>query len=127
MATPPARILVVDDEPQVLELVRCLLEEEGHEVSTAAGGAEALDLIGLSRPDLVILDLMMPGMSGEEVCARLKADPSTCDIPVVVLTGKRSESAAVNSFELGAADYVRKPFGPKELIARVEARLKASM
>ena len=121
-----ARILVVDDEPDLVELVSHHLQREHYEVTTAADGESALSEARRRLPDLIVLDLMMPGMDGLEVCRRLRADPRTMHIPIVMLTAKGEESDAVIGLSQGADDYVRKPFGIKELLARVAARLRGS-
>jgi len=121
-----ARILVVDDEPDLLELVRIHLANAGYAVSLAATGAEALDELRRARPDLVVLDLMLPDYSGTEVCRKIRSDPEFADIPVVMLTALSEEVDRVVGFELGADDYVTKPFSPRELVLRVKAILKRS-
>jgi DNA-binding response OmpR family regulator len=120
------RILVVDDEPDLLELVRHQLQKEHYEVSTALDGEVALAQARRNPPDLVVLDLMLPGIDGLEVCRRLRADPRTMHVPIVMLTAKGEESDAVIGLSQGADDYVRKPFGSKELLARIAARLRAA-
>jgi two-component system alkaline phosphatase synthesis response regulator PhoP len=111
----------VDDEPGIRELVRFTLEREGFRVATAGEGWEALAMAKAERPDLVILDLMLPGLSGEEVCRALRAE---MDVPVLMLTARKDESDRVMGLELGADDYVTKPFSPRELTARVRAILR---
>jgi two-component system phosphate regulon response regulator PhoB len=118
------RILVVDDEPDLLELARFNLDQAGFQVEVAETGEEGLERLRRSRPDLVILDLMLPGLSGEEVCRRLRADPGLADLPVIMLTAKGEEVDRVVGFELGADDYVTKPFSPRELVLRVKAVLR---
>jgi two-component system alkaline phosphatase synthesis response regulator PhoP len=120
------RILVVDDEPDLLELVKHQLQKEHYEVTTAQDGEVALAQARRQPPDLVVLDLMLPGIDGLEVCRRLRADPRTMHIPIVMLTAKGEESDAVIGLSQGADDYVRKPFGSKELLARIAARLRVS-
>lgn len=115
-------ILVVDDDPHVLELLKFTLEKENHRVVTAADGHAALQLAA-AGPDLILLDLMLPGIDGYEVCRRLKADPRTAAIPVVMLTARAAEVDRVLGLELGADDYVTKPFSLRELVARIRARL----
>lgn len=119
-----ARILVVDDEPDLLELVRHHLAREHYEVVTAQDGESALFQTQRSMPDMIVLDLMLPGIDGLEVCRRLRADTRTSHIPILMLTAKGEESDAVIGLSSGADDYVRKPFGIKELVARVGARLR---
>jgi two-component system, OmpR family, alkaline phosphatase synthesis response regulator PhoP len=118
------RILAVDDEEDIRELVRYNLEKEGFEVSTAESGESALELIRSGRPDLVLLDLMLPGMDGFEVCRILKRNADTSAIPIVMLTAKGEESDIVTGLELGAEDYITKPFSPKVLTARVRSALR---
>jgi DNA-binding response OmpR family regulator len=119
-----ARILVVDDEPDLVELVQHHLQKEHYEVVTAPDGDKALAEARRKLPDLVILDLMLPGIDGLEVCRRMRADPRTMHIPIVMLTAKGEEADAVIGLGQGADDYIRKPFGIKELLARVAARLR---
>jgi two-component system phosphate regulon response regulator PhoB len=120
------RILIVDDEPDLLELVKHQLGKEHYEVTTAQDGEVALAQARRQPPDLVVLDLMLPGIDGLEVCRRLKADPRTMHVPIIMLTAKGEESDAVIGLSQGADDYVRKPFGSKELVARIAARLRSS-
>jgi two-component system phosphate regulon response regulator PhoB len=119
-------VLVIDDEPDLLELVKHQLQKEHYEVTTALDGEVALTQARRQPPDLVVLDLMLPGIDGLEVCRRLRADPRTMHIPIVMLTAKGEESDAVIGLSQGADDYIRKPFGSKELVARIAARLRAS-
>jgi two-component system phosphate regulon response regulator PhoB len=121
-----ARILVVDDEPDLLELVRVTLHQAGHQVETAASGREALGALRRQRPDLLILDLMLPDLSGTELCRRLRADAELASLPVIMLTAKADEVDRVVGFEIGADDYVTKPFSPRELVLRVGAVLRRS-
>ena len=117
----PTRILVVDDDPNVSEVVARYLEREGYAVETVANGRTALERALADPPDLVVLDLMLPGMDGLEVCRRLRA---LAPVPVIMLTARGEESDRVIGLELGADDYVAKPFSPKELVARVRAVLR---
>jgi two-component system phosphate regulon response regulator PhoB len=117
-------VLVVDDERDILELIGYNLEKEGFDIRTVETGEEALKLARDHQPDLIILDLMLPGMNGTEVCRRLKASETTRPIPVLMLTAKSSSSDVVNGLELGADDYVTKPFSPSVLVARVRAVLR---
>ncbi len=112
-------ILIVDDEEDVLELVRYNLDKNGYNTETATTGEEALAKARAKLPDLVILDLMLPGIDGLEVCKKLKSDVKTQYIPVIMLTAKGEEADIVTGLELGADDYVTKPFSPKVLVARV--------
>jgi two-component system phosphate regulon response regulator PhoB len=119
-----ARILVVDDEPDLLELVRFNLSQAGFQVDTAASGREALDKLEASVPDLVVLDLMLPDVSGNDICRQIRSDPALAELPIVMLTAKSEEVDRVVGFELGADDYVPKPFSPRELTLRVRAVLR---
>jgi two-component system phosphate regulon response regulator PhoB len=118
------KILVVDDEADIRELVRLNLTREGYEVLDCETGERALSLARAQTPDLVVLDLMLPGMDGLEVCRRLKADPKTAQLPIVILTAKGEESDVVAGLEVGAEDYVTKPFSGKVLVARVRRLLR---
>ncbi len=120
-----SRILVVDDEPDLVELVRHHLAREHYDVVTAADGETGLAEARRKLPDLVVLDLMLPGIDGLEVCRRLRSDARTQHIPIVMLTAKGEESDAVIGLAQGADDYVRKPFGMKELLARIATRLRS--
>jgi two-component system alkaline phosphatase synthesis response regulator PhoP len=115
------RVVVVEDEPDVAELIRYNLAKEGYQVVLAPNGADALRLIQGARPDIVLLDIMIPQLNGWEVCRRLKHDPDTRSIPIIMVTGRVEEGDKVLGFELGADDYVTKPFSPRELLARVRA------
>ncbi len=117
-----SRILVVDDEPHIVAVLRAYLEREGHEVLTAADGEAALELATGARPDLLVLDVMLPGRSGFEVLRALRAAGS--DLPVILLTARDDVIDRVAGLELGADDYVPKPFEPRELVARVGAILR---
>ena len=103
---------MVDDEPDLLELVRFNLDRAGFQVDVAESGGEALERLQRSRPDLLVLDLMLPDLSGEEVCRRVRAEPALAGLPVIMLTAKSEEVDRVVGFELGADDYVTKPFSP---------------
>ncbi|HET6212177.1 MAG TPA: response regulator transcription factor [Micromonosporaceae bacterium] len=116
------RILVVDDDPTVSDVVRRYLEHAGLTVALAADGAAALDAFGAQRPDLVVLDLMLPGVDGLEVCRRLRERDA--DVPIVMLTALGEESDRVLGLQLGADDYVTKPFSPRELTLRVQSVLR---
>lgn len=119
-------ILIADDRPDSVELVRDLLSMQGYQVVTAIDGQEALNRIDEQLPDLVLLDLNMPVMDGYEVCRRLKADPATADIPVLMLTAWTEPDYRVRGLELGAEDYLGKPFDIRELLVRIETRLRAA-
>ena len=120
----PARILVVEDERDIAALVAYHLTREGYRVRTAGGGAEALEAAAAERPDLLVLDLMLPGFSGYEVLQEIRRRPELAELPVVVLTARRDEADRVKGLELGADDYVTKPFSPRELVLRVAAVLR---
>jgi two-component system phosphate regulon response regulator PhoB len=120
----PARILVVEDERDIGALVAYHLTREGYRVRTTEGGQEALESMRAERPDLIVLDLMLPGFSGYEVLHELRRRPEMVDVPVIVLTARRDEADRVKGLELGADDYVTKPFSPRELVLRVGAVLR---
>ncbi len=122
-----AKILVVDDEEDILELVRHHLNREGYEVRCAASGEQALQAATAESMDLVILDLMLPGIDGLEVARRLKTDVRTQHIPILMLTAKGEESDVVTGLELGADDYITKPFSPRILIARARASIRRQL
>lgn len=117
-------ILVVDDEEPIQELLKFNLENEGYNVLTAFDGPAALKMIEEKRPDLVVLDVMLPGMDGLEVCNQLRQNSKLRDLPVIMLTAKGEEIDKVLGLELGADDYLTKPFSPRELLARIRARLR---
>ncbi|MGE5295543.1 MAG: response regulator [Solirubrobacterales bacterium] len=119
-----ASILVVDDEEDIRELVQLNLDREGYRVLTCETGEQALAVAKAKTPDLIVLDLMLPGIDGLEVCKRLKADSGLREIPVVMLTAKGEESDIVAGLELGADDYITKPFSGKVLVARVRRLLR---
>jgi two-component system, OmpR family, alkaline phosphatase synthesis response regulator PhoP len=114
-------ILVVEDEQDVAELLRYHLSKEGYEVVLVGNGADALKRTRETRPELILLDIMVPQLNGWEVCRRLKQDPGTRGIPVIMVTGRVEEGDKILGFEMGADDYVTKPFSPRELVARVRA------
>ncbi len=119
-----ARVLVVDDEPDLLELVRVNLAQSGYAVETASSGSDALAALRRAPPDVMILDLMLPDISGTELCARVRADQRLTGLPIIMLTAKSEEIDRVVGLELGADDYVTKPFSPRELSLRVRAVLR---
>ncbi|MGI5879818.1 MAG: response regulator [Syntrophomonadaceae bacterium] len=121
----PYKILVVDDEDYIVELVRFNLEKEGYLVVSASNGEEALHLVANERPDLILLDIMLPNIDGLEVCRTLKQNSEFNAIPIIMLTAKGDEIDTVLGLEMGADDYIKKPFSPREVIARVKARLRA--
>ncbi|MEX2224566.1 MAG: response regulator transcription factor [Candidatus Rokuibacteriota bacterium] len=115
------RVLVVEDEPDVAEMLRYNLGKEGYEVWLAGNGTDALRQAKEGRPDVILLDIMVPHLNGWEICRRLKQDRDTLAIPVIMVTGRVEEGDKVLGFEMGADDYVTKPFSPRELLARVRA------
>jgi two-component system alkaline phosphatase synthesis response regulator PhoP len=121
---PKEHILVVDDEEDILELVRFNLAREGYSVICTTTGEETLKIAPKEHLDLILLDLMLPGIDGLEVAKALKNDPKTRDIPIVMLTAKGEEADMVTGLELGADDYIIKPFSPRVLVARVRAVLR---
>jgi two-component system, OmpR family, phosphate regulon response regulator PhoB len=123
-ATSGERILVVDDEPDIVALVAYHLAKAGYRVSTASSGTEALESIRRDRPALVVLDLMLPGMSGYEVLEQLRASDATRGVAVLMLTARREEPDRIRGLSLGADDYLTKPFSPQELVLRVGAILR---
>jgi two-component system phosphate regulon response regulator PhoB len=123
---PKESILVVDDEEDILRLVEYHLSKEGYHVLRAATGEDGLATARAEMPDLVILDLMLPGLDGLDVCRILKRAPATSGIPIVMLTAKGEDADVVAGLELGADDYIVKPFSPKVLVARVRAALRRS-
>jgi two-component system phosphate regulon response regulator PhoB len=118
------RILVVEDEQDVAELIRYHLHRDGYDVTVTASGADALARAREAPPELLLLDVMVPQLNGWEVCRRLKQDPHTRRIPIIMVTGRAEEGDKVLGFELGADDYVTKPFSPRELLARVRAVMR---
>ncbi|MDD2207574.1 MAG: response regulator transcription factor [Aminobacterium sp.] len=119
-----SRILIVDDEKGIQDIVSQALKRRGYETLVASDGDTALDLAFASRPDLIILDLMLPRMDGWEVCRRLKSNKETATIPIIMLTARRGEMDVVEGLELGADDYMKKPFSLAELVARVGVLLR---
>ncbi len=119
-----SKILVVDDEPDVLDLVTYNLTQAGFQTITAVDGAEALRKARSASPDLILLDLMLPELDGLEVCKLLRRDAKTSSIPIIMLTARASEMDRILGLELGAVDYVPKPFSPRELVLRVKKRLE---
>jgi len=117
-------ILIIEDEKDILDLVEYHLKQSGFQVLTADDGGAGLKLAVKKRPNLIILDLMLPGMDGKDVCRSLKSNPVTQTIPVLMLTAKAEELDRVIGFELGADDYVTKPFSPRELVLRIKAILR---
>jgi two-component system phosphate regulon response regulator PhoB len=117
-------ILIIEDEPDIVELLQYNLEREGFRVATAQVGESGLSLARSKKPDLILLDLMLPGTDGLDVCRSLKQDPATRDTPLIMVTAKGEESDVVLGLEMGADDYVPKPFSPREVLARVRAVLR---
>jgi DNA-binding response OmpR family regulator len=122
----PKKIVLIEDDQDINRLVTHYLTKEGYVIKSSQDGIRGLQLIKQERPDLVILDLMLPEMDGLEVCKRLRADTKTSVLPIIVLTAKGEESDKIVGLELGADDYVTKPFSPKELVARVKALFRRS-
>ncbi|WP_277063665.1 MtrAB system response regulator MtrA [Schaalia cardiffensis] len=116
-----SRILVVDDDLALAEMIGIVLGSEGFDVATCSDGAQALDVFQQENPDLILLDVMLPGMDGIEICTRIRKES---DVPIVMLTARTDTADVVAGLEAGADDYVPKPFKPKELVARVRARLR---
>ena len=121
---PKEKILVVDDEEDILELIRHNLAREGYRIVCAATGESAITKSNTEKPDLIVLDLMLPGIDGLQVARRLKDDVRTRHIPIIMLTAKGEEADIVTGLELGADDYVTKPFSPRVLIARIRAVIR---
>jgi DNA-binding response OmpR family regulator len=122
MSQQDKRILIVEDEPSLIFTLRDTLENEGYNVTVCENGVEALSLVQRSQPDLLLLDVMLPGMSGYEVCKRIRELKLT--FPIIMLTARDQEIDKVTGLNLGADDYITKPFGVKELLARIQARLR---
>ncbi|MCX5662402.1 MAG: response regulator transcription factor [Planctomycetota bacterium] len=118
------KVLVVDDEEDILELIEYNLAKQGFQVSCVTSGEDGVKVARTQVPDLVVLDLMLPGLDGLEVCRTLKADPKTKGVPVLMLTAKGEESDVIRGLECGADDYITKPFSPRVLVARVKAALR---
>jgi two-component system alkaline phosphatase synthesis response regulator PhoP len=120
----PTRVLIVEDDPDIADLVARYLDKAGFVPERAATGRDALDAIGVRTPDLIVLDLMLPHVDGLEVCRVLRANEATTAIPIIMLTARAEESERIVGLELGADDYLAKPFSPNELVARVRALLR---
>ena len=121
-----ARILVADDDVDIRELVEFKLSTLGHDVVSVSDGAAAIDACQAQRPDLAVLDVMMPGVSGLDAIRAIRADPTLADLPVILLTARAQESDVETGFDAGADDYITKPFSPRELASRVQALLTRS-
>src|SRR5438874_7816727 len=119
-------VLVLDDEKDILDMVRYNLEKEHLDVITASEGQSGLEIGLKHKPDLIVLDLMMPGMNGLEVCKQLRSDTRTSRVPIIMLTAKAAETDKIVGLEMGADDYITKPFSVRELVARVRAVLRRS-
>ena len=119
-----ARVLIVEDSPDIAELIKHYLERAGYETTLLTSGRDALVAARQAPPDMVVLDIMLPGMDGLQVCQALRSEPSTAAVPILMLTAKGEEADRVKGLELGADDYVTKPFSPRELVARVQALLR---
>lgn len=122
---PIAKILAVDDEPELTDLLTYHLVRAGHNVRTAANGWEAIHAVRASRPDMILLDLMLPDLDGFGVCEILRRDPATATIPIIIVSAWASDDSRNLGLELGALDYITKPFSPQELVERVNGRLHA--
>jgi DNA-binding response OmpR family regulator len=118
------RVLVIDDEPDLLELIEVNMKAAGFEVLSASNGKEGLEMARKTKPELIVLDVMLPELGGLEVCKSLRRDPATADIPVLMLTARATEIDRVLGLELGADDYVTKPFSTRELVLRVKNLLR---
>lgn len=118
------KIVIIEDEPDILEVLSYNLQREGFEVFSATNGTLGLSLVNKEVPDLILLDLMLPGMDGIEICSAIKNDPATQNTLVIMVTAKGEESDIVLGLGVGADDYITKPFSPKELVARVKAVLR---
>jgi two-component system alkaline phosphatase synthesis response regulator PhoP len=118
------RVLVVEDEQDVAEMIRYNISKEGYDVAVVKNGADAIERARELRPDVVLLDIMIPQLNGWEVCRRLKQEPRTRAIPVIMVTGRVEEGDKILGFEMGADDYITKPFSPRELVARIRAVIR---
>jgi len=124
MNEPQPYLLIVDDEPKNLQVLGTILKKRSHIIAVATNGQQALDMIIKRKPDLILLDVMMPGLSGYETCQKLKEKKETKDIPVIFLTAKYQPEDIVKGFEVGAVDYVTKPFNTAELLARIKTHIE---
>ena len=120
------KILVVEDDPDELEVIRLVLEKAGFAIGTAANGSDALVKTRSISPDLIILDLMLPGLNGFDICETLRKDPATASIPIVMLTGLCSQFGRLAGLESGASEFLTKPFNPKELVSKVDKLLRTN-
>jgi two-component system, OmpR family, alkaline phosphatase synthesis response regulator PhoP len=119
-----SRILIVEDDRDIADLIRHYLVKTEHTAEILHSGSQVLERVSQQRPDVLILDLMLPGMHGFEICRAIRANPATADLPIIIVTARAEESERIVGLELGADDYVTKPFSPKELVARVGALLR---
>lgn len=119
-----ARILIIEDDPDIAELIARYLQQAGHVIDRLSTGAEAIRRVRSTSPELIILDIMLPGVDGLRVCQALRSDTETARVPIIMVTARDEESDRVSGLDLGADDYVTKPFSPKELTARVNALLR---
>ena len=125
MPVKQQRIVVADDDPIVVKFLTAIFQDEGFEVRTAEDGEKALKVISEAKPDLVILDLVMPYHDGFEICQKIRSTPATATVPVIILSMKEREQDALRAFEVGADDYIRKPFNALELVARARKLMGA--
>jgi DNA-binding response OmpR family regulator len=123
---PSPLILLCDDDPLLVELMTLRLQSKGYRVVSAADGATALELVRARKPTLVILDAMMPVLDGFAVLKKVRGDPETADLPIIMLTAKRQERDVLDALQAGATDYIVKPFSPEEVLARVARVLRSS-
>src|SRR5690349_4561466 len=123
MNTKPSRILIIEDEPANIQTLSTILKERGYNINIATNGRQGLEVLERIRPDLILLDIMMPEMDGFETCRRIKTSTASREIPIIFLTAKTDTADIVRGFELGAVDYVAKPFNAHELLARVNTHL----
>jgi two-component system alkaline phosphatase synthesis response regulator PhoP len=120
------KILIVDDDVELAELLEVILKREGYHIARAQAANEALEILNVTLPDLIIIDILLPDMDGVALCRSLREQPCTAKIPILFLTGLNTTDSVVNAFENGADDYIRKPFQPRELEARIRAHLRRS-
>lgn len=121
---PKEHVLIVEDEEDIRELIQYNLSREGYQVTTAGSGEDALSALATAIPQIILLDLMLPGLDGLDVCRELRSRPGTAEVPILIISAKGEEADIVTGLEIGADDYVTKPFSPRELLARVRAVLR---
>ena len=126
MSVATFRVLVVEDDPDIADLIRRYLLKSGFDVDVCGSGRDALGAITLRQPDLLVLDLMLPGVNGLDICRAVRSDEKTATIPIIMVTARAEESERIAGLDLGADDYLAKPFSPGELVARVKALLRRS-